>query len=80
MKTDTDANLSLKADQENTYTQSQVDTTISNSIGAAPQVLNTVQELASALGNDANYATTVQNQLNLNANQSTTFTTKNRNY
>ena len=43
-------------------------------IGAAPQVLNTFQELANALSNDANYATTVQNQLNLKANQDTTYT------
>lgn len=32
-------------------------------IGAAPEVLNTINELAAALGNDGNYATTIQNQI-----------------
>jgi hypothetical protein len=35
-----------------------------NLVGAAPDVLNTIVELATALGNDANYATAIQNQLN----------------
>ena len=35
---------------------------ISNLIGAAPEALNTLNELAAALSNDANYVTTVQNQ------------------
>jgi hypothetical protein len=33
----------------------------------AAVALNTLKELASALGNDANYASTVQNQLALKA-------------
>jgi hypothetical protein len=36
--------------------------------------LNTLKELANALANGANYATTVQNQLATKANQSTTYT------
>jgi hypothetical protein len=35
-----------------------------NLIGSAPEVLNTINELAAALGNDANYATAIQTQLN----------------
>ena len=36
--------------------------------------MNTLKELANALANDANYATTIQNQLATKANQSTTYT------
>ena len=36
-----------------------------NLIDAAPTVLNTLNELAAALNDDANYATTVQNQIAL---------------
>ena len=54
--------LDSKADKSNTYTKGDVDTNISNLIGAAPEVLSTLKELAAALSNDANYATTVQNQ------------------
>ena len=37
-------------------------------IDAAPTVLNTLNELAAALNDDANYATTVQNQIALTQN------------
>ena len=59
--------LANKADKNNTYTKSEVDTTFSNLINSAPAALNQLSELASALANDANYATTVQNQLALKA-------------
>jgi hypothetical protein len=49
----------------NGYTKAQVDTQFSNLIDSAPAALNTLKELANALSNDANYATTVQNQLAL---------------
>ena len=79
LKTETDTKLNLKADQGTAYTKSQVDTTFSNLIGAAPQVLNTFQELAAALSNDANYATTVQQHLHLK-NKSNKYIYKRRNY
>lgn len=51
----------------NTYTQSEintiVNTQISNLIASAPAALNTLDELAAALGDDANFATTVTNSL-----------------
>ena len=47
----------------NVYSKAEVDQTFANLIDSAPVALNTLKELASALGNDANYATTVQNQL-----------------
>jgi hypothetical protein len=45
------------------YSKDQVNTTFADLINSAPDTLNTLKELASALANDANYATTVQNEL-----------------
>ena len=51
----------------NTYTQAEIDnivnTQISNLIASAPAALNTLNELAAALGDDASFATTVTNSL-----------------
>jgi hypothetical protein len=48
---------------------------VSQIVGAAPAALDTLNELAAALGNDANFATTVTNSLALKANiASPTFT------
>ena len=44
-------------------TQSYVTTAISNLVNAAPTTLDTLNELAAALGNDANFATTVTNSI-----------------
>ena len=55
--------IGLKADIATTYSKTDVDTKITGLIDNAPIALNTLRELASALSNDANYATTVQNQL-----------------
>ena len=52
---------------QNTYTQAEintiVDTQINNLIASAPAALNTLDELAQALGDDANFATTVTTSL-----------------
>ena len=45
------------------YTDSAVSTGISNLIASAPSTLDTLNELASALGNDANFSTTVTNAI-----------------
>ncbi len=45
------------------YTKSQVDTKIADLINSAPGALNTLNELAAALGNDANFSTTITTQL-----------------
>lgn len=42
-----------------------VSTAVSNIIGAAPETLNTLNELAEALGDDANFATSVFNAIDL---------------
>ncbi len=44
-------------------TESFVTQAVNELIGAAPQALNTLQELAAALGNDQNFATTILNAL-----------------
>jgi hypothetical protein len=51
----------------NTYTQAEIDTIVTtqvnNLIDSAPSALNTLNELAAALGDDASFATTVTNSL-----------------
>ena len=59
--------LNNKADKSTTYSKTEVDTTFANLVNSAPAALNQLSELANALANDANYATTVQNQLALKA-------------
>jgi hypothetical protein len=55
-----------------------VSTAVSNLVASSPTALDTLNELATALGNDANFATTVTNALSLKANLiSPTFTTPN---
>jgi hypothetical protein len=44
-------------------TNSELDNRIENLIGTAPSTLDTLQELADALGNDPNFATTVMDQI-----------------
>lgn len=41
----------------------EVDTEIEKIIGTAPEVLDTLQELADALGQDPNFATTITNEI-----------------
>lgn len=45
------------------YVDSSVETAVNNLINSAPNALNTLDELAAALGDDANFATTVTNAL-----------------
>jgi hypothetical protein len=55
------SNNTLSIDLSNYATQSYVNTAINNLIAAAPSSLDTLKELASALNNDANFASTVTN-------------------
>lgn len=52
------------------YTKTQVDKKVSDLVNGAPETLDTLNELASALGNDPNFATTVANQIGTKANNS----------
>ena len=45
----------------------------SDIVGISPEDLNTLQELANAIGNDANFITTINNQLNLKRNISDSY-------
>ena len=44
-------------------TQSDINTSIANLVNSAPETLNTLNELAAALGDDPNFATTVATQI-----------------
>ena len=55
----TDDELSAKGYQ----TASQVSSAISSLVDSAPETLNTLNELAAALGNDPNFATTITNKI-----------------
>jgi hypothetical protein len=59
--------LDAKADKSTTYTKNDVDLKFSNIIASAPEALNTLSELAQALSNDGNYATTAHNQISSKA-------------
>ena len=50
------------------YTKTETDALIGNLIAAAPGALNTLQELAAAMGNDPNFAATVTTLLGQKAN------------
>lgn len=59
--------LASKADFNHTHgkyaTAVDVDNAIAGLVNSAPSTLDTLNELAAALGNDANFATTVTNQI-----------------
>ena len=68
-----DTARALKANQSTTYIETEVQQLFLNLIDNAPASLDTLNELANALANDANYAATIQNQLDLKANQSDVY-------
>jgi len=55
---ESDSGNTIKVDETYTATRSYVDTAIANLSDSAPSTLNTLNELAAALGDDANFATT----------------------
>lgn len=50
------------------YTKTEVDSKVSALVDSAPETLNTLNELAAALGDNANFAATVAEQIGLKAN------------
>ena len=54
-------------------TESYVDTQVANLVDSSPATLDTLNELASALGDDPNFATTVSNQIGTKADKTTTI-------
>ena len=67
------SSLNLKALASNVYNKREVDLKFISLIGAAPAVLDTSVELATALGNDDNNATTIQHQISTKSNKLTTY-------
>ena len=61
------------ADLTGYATETYVDTAVSNLVDSAPAALNTLNELAAALGDDSNFSTTITNSLALKANTSDIF-------
>ena len=57
------AALDLKANQSTTYSKAEVDANINNLVAGAPGQLDTLNELAAALGDDQNYASTISGQI-----------------
>lgn len=74
------ANSSIKAERDtlgnvisDTYaTKQELKTEVANIVNSAPETLDTLQELADALGNDPNFATTISNQIGTKANDTET--------
>ena len=58
-------------------TSSEIATAINDVIDAAPEALNTLDELAAALNDDANFATTVTNSISSVSSRVTTLETNN---
>ena len=67
IKTVDGASSGLDADlldgQEGSYYTGYADTAVSNLVDSAPSTLDTLNELAAALGDDANFSTTVTNSI-----------------
>lgn len=65
--TDRPTKVSEFTNDQNFQTESQVNTIVTTKIetvvGSAPEALDTLKELADALGNDANFASTITTQL-----------------
>jgi len=51
------------APQSDTYTKAETDQKIADLVNSAPETLDTLNELAQALGDDPNFATTMTNEL-----------------
>lgn len=55
--------VSQLENDKNYQTLTEVNTAIENVVAAAPEALDTLKELADALGNDADFATTITNKI-----------------
>jgi len=66
------AALDLKSNQDTTYTKTEVDSAIAALTDLAPETLDTFNELAAAIGDDASFITTITDSIDLKADQSAT--------
>ena len=62
-KTDVPTNVSQLTNDSGYQTEAQVSAKVSALVDSAPETLDTLNELAAALGDDPNFATTVTNQI-----------------
>ena len=53
------ASINNKVASNDVYNKAEMDLNFSSLVGAAPAILNASVELATALGNDSNYATII---------------------
>lgn len=81
-KSEIDTKLDSKANKTTTlngygitdaYTKTQVDKKVSDLVNSAPETLDTLNELANALGDDPNFATTIATQIGNKANSSDVY-------
>lgn len=70
----TDARVSAYLTANSYATQGYVNTAISNLVASAPTTLDTLNELATALGNDPNFATTIATSIGTKVPQTRTIT------
>jgi hypothetical protein len=63
--------ISLDVDTSTIATRSYVDTEVANLVDSSPTTLDTLNELAAALGDDPNFATTVSNDIGTKAAKTT---------
>jgi len=70
----TDARVSAYLTANSYATQGFVNTAISNLVASAPTTLDTLNELATALGNDPNFATTIATSIGTKVPQTRTIT------
>lgn len=71
-----DSNITLNAADVGAATEEYVDTAVANLVDSSPDTLNTLNELAAALGDDPNFATTVINQIAEKVDKTTTINGK----
>lgn len=74
-KIEVDGKINSKANSSDVYTKSETDRAINTKVSAlvnqAPETMDTLDELAAALGDDPNFATTVANQIGTKLDTST---------
>ena len=68
--------IDLKADQETTYTKTEVDNAIGVLTDLAPETLDTFNELAAAIGDDADFITTITDSIGVNTTAISDETTR----
>jgi len=76
----TDARVSTYLTTNGYATQTYVNTAVSNLVDAAPSTLDTLNELAAALGDDPNFATTVATSIGTKVPQTRTLTINGTSY